>query len=87
MKDKYCLEKNMRSKTISIIPIDTFSISLLSVAMPNKARREEILIKAFGITTLAILILMSIANAAPFADITNYDSTTVIDTATNKESI
>ncbi len=77
----------MRSKTISIIPIDTFSISLLSVAMPNKARREEILIKAFGITTLAILILMSIANAAPFADITNYDSTTVIDTATNKESI
>ena len=61
----------MKSKTISTIPIATFSVPLPSVAMSNKARRENTLIRALGITGLAILILVGVAGAAPFAYVTS----------------
>ncbi|MCO5382998.1 MAG: YncE family protein [Methanosarcina barkeri] len=55
--------------------------------MSNKARRGHTLIRAFGIMALAILILVGIAGAAPFAYVTSpgVDTGTVfvIDTATN----
>ena len=77
----------MKSKIISTIPIATFSIPLSSVPMSNKARREDTLIRAFGITALAILILVGVAGAAPFAYVTSLGVDTgtvfVIDTATN----
>ncbi len=77
----------MKSKTISTTPIATFSVPLSSVTMSNKARREHTLIRAFGITALAILILVGVAGAAPFAYVTSpgIDTGTVfvIDTATN----
>ena len=52
----------------------------------NKTNRGHTLLKAFGITTLALLILVSIAGAEPYAYITNAGSNTVsvIDIATNK---
>ena len=52
---------------------------------PNKIRRGLVFRKALGITVLALLMLVSIAGAAPYAYITNGGSNTVsvIDTATN----
>jgi YVTN family beta-propeller protein len=81
----------MKSKIILTIPITTFSIPFLCVAMSNKVRGHTV-IKALGITAFAILILMSVAGASPFAYVTNSgdDSTnfvgtvSVIDTSTNK---
>ncbi|HOW15486.1 hypothetical protein [Methanosarcina sp.] len=60
----------MKSKIIST-SIATFPIPLSFVAMSNKLRREDIFIKTFRISALAILILMSIAGAAPFAYVTS----------------
>lgn len=77
----------MKSNIISTIPIATFSIPLPSVAMSNKARREDSLIRALGITVFAILILVGVVGAAPFAYVTSLGVDTgtvfVIDTATN----
>ncbi|MDR7665341.1 PKD domain-containing protein [Methanosarcina sp. Z-7115] len=52
----------------------------------NKIFRGQTLNKALGITTLAFLMLVSIAGASSFAYITNSESNdvSVIDTATNK---
>ena len=52
----------------------------------NKASRGHALLKALGITILALLILASIAGAEPYAYITNAGSNTVsvIDIAINK---
>ncbi len=87
MKDKRCLGIKMRGKTISTILIDTFSIPLPCVAISNKARRGDALTKTLGITALAILILIGVAGAAPFAYVTSIGIDTgtvfVIDTATN----
>lgn len=58
-------------KIMSTLPIDTFSIPFSSVAMFNKAHRGDTLIRAFRVTVLAILILVDIACAAPFAYVTN----------------
>ena len=76
----------MKSKTISTIPIATFSVPLPSVAMSNKARRENTLIRTLGITGLTILILVGVAGASPFAYVSNYNSNniSVIDTSINK---
>jgi YVTN family beta-propeller protein len=51
----------------------------------GKTHRVKSLITALAFTALALLMLMSIANAAPFAYITNYDdnTTSVIDTSNN----
>ena len=51
----------------------------------DETRREQTLFKTLGITALALLMLVSIAGAAPFAYITNYldNTVSVIDTATN----
>jgi YVTN family beta-propeller protein len=56
------------------------------MATSNKVYKQLNIMKVLGITALAILILMGVAGAAPFAYITNYDSNnvSVIDTATNK---
>ncbi|MDY9927977.1 YncE family protein [Methanosarcina sp.] len=55
--------------------------------MSNKARREYILMRVFGITVFAILILVSVTGAAPFAYVTSIGVDTgtvfVIDTATD----
>jgi YVTN family beta-propeller protein len=53
----------------------------------NKPYRKHTLLKAFGITILAFLLLVSIAGAAPFAYVINGDlpsGINIIDTATNK---
>jgi YVTN family beta-propeller protein len=66
---------------------NTFSILILSVAMSNKALKGHTIIRSWGITTLAILILMRVAGAAPFAYVTTIGIDTgtvfVIDTATD----
>lgn len=51
----------------------------------NETQRGYALIGVLGITVLKLLMLVSIAGAAPFAYITNLNSNTVsvVDTATN----
>ena len=50
----------------------------------DETRKEHTLIKVLGITAVALLMLVSIAEAAPFAYITDdYSNVTVVDTATN----
>jgi YVTN family beta-propeller protein len=50
----------------------------------NKIHQKHTLIKTFGITALALLMLVSIAGAAPFAYVVDWDKNfVVIDTATN----
>ncbi|MDY0130049.1 MAG: PKD domain-containing protein [Methanosarcina vacuolata] len=50
----------------------------------NKTHRKHTLIKTFGMTALALLMLVSIAGAAPFAYVVDWDKNfVVIDTATN----
>lgn len=77
----------MKNKTISTIPIDTFSNPYPSVTTFNKSRRGDIIIRALGITVLVILILVSVAGAASFAYVTSpgIDTGTVfvIDTETD----
>lgn len=77
----------MKRKITSTIEIATFSIPLSSMTTPNKVRRQHILIRALRITAFAILTLVSVAGAAPFAYVTSIGIDTgtvfVIDTATD----
>lgn len=76
----------MKSKIISSILNATFSIPLSSVAILKKARSGNILTKVLGIMALAILTLVGVAGAAPFAYVTTIGidgAVFVIDTATN----
>lgn len=52
----------------------------------NKKLKGNYIIKSFGMIALALLIMVSIAGAAPFAYIANYgdNSVSVVDVATNK---
>ena len=50
----------------------------------DKVQRDYHLIRILGLTVLALLMLMSIVGAAPFAYVTNSNGTvSVIDTTTN----
>jgi len=75
----------MKSKVLPTIPISTFSFPSSSIAISNKACRGCSILKAFGIATLTVLILVGVAGASPFAYIANLESNTVsiIDTATD----
>jgi YVTN family beta-propeller protein len=75
---------------LSLIPISLTPISLIPISFmttTNEVRRQHILTRVLGITTLVILILVSIAGAAPFAYVTSIGVHTgtvfVIDTATD----
>ena len=77
----------MKSKTASTITIDSYFTPFSSVIMYNKSRRGDIIIRVLGITVFVILILVSVAGAAPFAYVTSpgIDTGTVfvIDTETD----
>lgn len=77
----------MESKTVSTILVTAFLIPLSSMTTLNKVRRQHTLIRAFGITALAILVLVGVVGAAPFAYVTSIGIDTgtvfVIDTATD----